>query len=609
MPQSSSAPVLRPSTTSVEPSITTSPQSSTTAASSSSPPSLTQTSSVSTPTSSSSRSITTVAFPPTTTSRTPTPTLARRAATTSSGFTKTVATLPLSVTSYGWAPIALPTGTYDLSAILVPAAAGGAEQVVGSLSGVRVVSGSDNSCLSSSSGVQSSTSGTGSTGTSASQSTAGVAAGADSGSAINDAKESSSNKGSIIGGVVGGVLGFALFALLLYFCIIRPRRRRNANHQSPLRPAATERKLGNWFTRHRLFRAEEKGTRGVGSAFGWDFGTLGSSAGVGSNTSRRGTGDAEYPPAAVSSVSGPISATHVQGFQGYGNPLQRNENSGVLYGQDVASPGRPGVGGMIPPSRPVHPAALFDGGTSYNADKDPEKANPFGRGGIEMVPVLPRNNSGQTIGSGRITTPYSDREFARIAAAEQDHFPEQEILNSASPSAYFDASSFGNDRSGQENAGGMTNNAPSSHGHDNSFSESSHMTGNSHAQLLQGSRSPVSGVLETRRASAVLPDEMMGGVQRRPSAANSISQRRKSGVVGVAGVERSASVRRKPVPVVHTYEEESLGGTGIEGGGQSMKSAEVVGGQGEITADCQGVKQQKSFVLDVARPLSHSSKV
>lgn len=420
-----------------------------------------------------------------------------------------------------------------------------------------------------------------------------MTSGANSDSAVNTSN-SSSNKGSIIGGVVGGVLGLALLASLLYFCVFRPRRRRDGLDQ---RPAANERNLGNWFGRRR--GADEEGTRGVGSAFGWDFGTLGSSTGVGggsgSNGSRPGAGGAEYPM--VSSVSGPISATHVQGFQGYGNPLQRNENAAALYG-NLALPDRPGVGGMIPPVRPTHPASHSDDGTKF-ADKDPEKANPFRRGGIEMVPVLPRNNSGQTMGSGRITTPHSELDFAR-AVTERDHFPEQEILNSASPSPdYFETSPFGNEH-GQENAG--ASNAPSSQGHDASFSDSSHVTGSSHANLLNYSRSPVSGAAEARRASAVLPDEM--GVQRRPSVANSVSQRRKSGVVGVAGVERSTSVRRKPVPVVDTYEEESLEDTSVTKGGPSMQSAELLGGQGQIPGEHQGLKKQKSFVLDVDRPIT-----
>ncbi|KAJ9107667.1 hypothetical protein QFC21_001127 [Naganishia friedmannii] len=594
--QSTSAPVLKASTTSVVSSITTVSPPSSTAAAPVTSPSVSRTSSISTLASPSSTRIATVAFPPTTTSRTPATTLARRAVTTSSAFTKTVTTVPLSVSSFGYAPIALPTGTYDLSAYLVPVSAGGTEQVVGSLKGVQVVVGLDNSCLSSTSGVQPSTSSTGVTTTNASPSTTGVASGANSGSTAST-KGSSSNKGSIIGGVVGGVLGLALLTLLLYFCIIRPRKRRNGHRQSPLRPATSERKLGNWFTRRR--GAEEQGTRGVGSAFGWDFGTLGSSTGVASTASRPGQGEGvEYPM--VSSVSGPISATHVQGFQGYGNPLQRNENTAALYG-DLSLPERPGAGGMIPPTRAAHPASHFDDGTNY-ADKDPEKANPFGGTGIEMLPVIPRNNSGQTMGSGHITSPHSERDFA-LAAAERDHFPEQEILNSASPSPiYYDASPYEKEL-GQDNAAGA-NNAPSSQGHDNSFSESSHMSGNSHAHLLNYSRSPVSGPLDARRASAVLPDEM--GVQRRPSAsANSISQRRKSGVVGVAGVERSTSVRRKPVPVVDVYEEELVGDTGPQAGGREMKkSAAILGGQGQVSGEPQRLKKQKSFVLDVDRPLT-----
>ncbi|KAJ9108561.1 hypothetical protein QFC19_002277 [Naganishia cerealis] len=543
-----------------------------------------------------------------------TPNLRRRAVTSSSAFTKTVTTVPLSYTSIGWAPIALPSGSYDLAAYLVPASSGETERVVGTLKGVTVVQGSDDSCLSSSGSVQSSTSNAAGATTSGSQASTGIPASGestvDSSSSINK-NENTSNKGPIIGGVVGAVLGSALLALLVYFCIIRPRRRRAAG---------------------------EKETRGVGSAFGWDFGTLGSTTagggGVGrtsSSGSRRRTGTAEYP--AVSSVSGPISATHVQGFQGYGNPLQRKEqlNGATAFDQPLsmdnhASPHRNGP----PPARPVHPSSHLDNNTDY-AEKDPEKAFPVRDNAIEMIPVLPRMNTA--------FIPPAEHDFRRATTTgNRDFFPEQEILASTSPSpVYFDASPFGHDHA-SENLGGGTTNTPSSQGHENTtttLSESSHTTGNSHANLMYYSRSQHGTTNPsdlTRRASAVLPDDIFGlaggGVQRHPSSATTSGSQRRRSAAGLAmgggggaggGVERSTSVRRKPVPpvIVDEYERGSMREappppspprrTEDRGGGPPMREGgggtPAVGLEEGSETVPRGLVKQKSFVLDVDRPL------
>ncbi|GHJ90236.1 hypothetical protein NliqN6_6638 [Naganishia liquefaciens] len=143
-----------------------------------------------------------------------------------------------------------------------------------------------------------------------------------------------------------------------------------------------------------------------------------------------------------------------------------------------------------------------------------------------------------------------------------------------------------------------------SHGRNNS--ETSHTTGQSHIALLGPSGSGNGGgaatfpsydplndtsIVPGGTAPASASDHPTGSFNRRTSGTPSTyssQQRRKSSIAGAAaagvGVERSGSVRRKPVPAVEALE---------DGGPSSVTVTAAAAAAGG------GNDKQKSFVLDV----------
>lgn len=389
--------------------------------------------------------------------------------------------VPLTQTSVGWPTIALPSGTYDLAAYLVPSA-NAAESIIGAQRGVQVVQGQETGCLVA---AASQTTSTGSfmSGTSSAAASTGATT---NGQAVTDANSTeSSDKGPLIGGIIGALLG-ALFLAGLAFFLIRRRRRRG--------PVTSSR---NWF------RKDGTGDRGVGSAFGHDFGTLGTGAGTMDSARRIGAGG-------MTQVSAPMDVVRVSGF------------GGVC-----------GIG---------------------DDEKEVDKASGEAYG---MVPVLPRRDTDLSAGS-EYPAPFQGREYPPQASA-------MEYLASAP------AQSPPSDTSHE-------------YYHDRNFSESSHTTGQSHIGLLGGpivfpsSESPS----DARRAS-----NLPKSADRRVSGTPSLCQQRRKSSIAGGGVERSGSVRRKPVPAVEAFED--------VGSSPAMSGAEAEAGR--------GIVKQKSFVLDVERPL------
>lgn len=400
----------------------------------------------------------------------------------------------------------------------------GKEQVVGATRGVRVIQGTETACLASSTPPTASTT--------ASATSAAVSPGISISNGESAEGRKTTSQSGLIGGVVGGVLGALLIALVLFF-ILKRRRRRHASLGTT---------SGGWF------RKKDE-TRGVGSAFQYDFGTLGSAGSTTDSGRRRGAGDEH---GRMTEVSGPINVTHVQGFP---RPTQ------------------------------YLPAGAQGQGAAYDDYKALEKRDSptLGVGGIPMVPVLPRRDTDMSTGSG-FATPLSSGDGYHPGSGGG-----MEILASATEPTYPFYSPSTDDH------------ATSSQSHGRNPSESSYTTGNSHSGLIyaQATRPPVAfpTSAEDSRRTSVYDDPTGGNVYRRPST--TASQRRKSSIAG-GGVERSGSVRRKPVPV-EAYDElvspsEVIQEATNEWGARIPDDA--VGG----TAG-KGLVKQKSFVLEVDRPL------
>lgn len=267
-------------------------------------------------------------------------------------------------TSYGWAPIALPSGTYDLSAFLV--ASGGQSSVaVGATRGVSVIQGTDAACL-----VASTTSATAISTTaggplsSAPVTTASATIGTSNGQPATTTK--SSNAG-LIGGIVGGVLG-AVLLLGIIFLILRRRRRA---------PPSS----GSWFRR-------DTSDRGIGSAHRYDFGSLGST-GTAPDSARRG----------MTEVSGPMNVAHVSGFPG---SIGYTQGPGYRGEEEKVMEKRPeGI-----PMVPVLPRSDTDITSTSSGFMTPvESANDIYTrreqespgGGIEFLASAPPNDSAYPI--------------------------------------------------------------------------------------------------------------------------------------------------------------------------------------------------------------------
>lgn len=301
----------------------------------------------------------------------------------------------------------------------------------------------------------------------------------------DDTSTESSDKGPLIGGIIGAILG-ALFLAGLAFFLVRRRRRRG--------PVTSPK---NWF------RKDGTSDRGVGSAFGHDFGALGSGAGTMDSAWRIGAGE-------MTQVSAPMDVVRVSGFGG-----------------------ARGIG---------------------DDKKEVEKASGEAYG---MVPILPRRDTDLSTGS-EYPAPFQGHEYPPQASA-------MEYLASAP-------------------AQSPPSDASHEYHHDRNLSESSHTTGQSHIGLLGG---PIAFPSSESPSHARRASNEPGSAGRRVSGTPSMyQQRRKSSIAG-GGVERSGSVRRKPVPAVEAFED--VGSSPAMSGGEAETSREIV--------------KQKSFVLDVERPL------
>lgn len=270
----------------------------------------------------------------------------------------------------------------------------------------------------------------------------------------------------MIGGIVGGLLGALL---LLGILVLLIRRRRQTNTQTSSR---------GWFRRN-------TGDRGIGSAYAYDFGSLGST----------GTApDSGRQVGAVTEVSGPMDVTHVHGFP-----------RSTVYAQNAG------------PTEDEY----------KTLEKRPDE-------GIQLVPVLPRRETHVSTSSGFMTPLESANDiYALDRNQQQSPGGGMEYLVSARPEeTTFPIYASSTDHSHEVHG--------STQSHDRNPSESSFTT-DSHAALIHTHPPPPPATRSTessdRRASTY--DAVQ--VDRRPSVTQG---RRKSGVP-----ERSGSVRRKPVPV------------------------------------------------------------
>jgi hypothetical protein len=221
-------------------------------------------------------------------------------------------------------------------------------------------------------------------------------------------------------------------------------------------------------------------------------------------------------------------------------------------------------------SRGLQPAGF--GGTVSDDEKSPEKGETYG-----MVPFLARGTT--------------DQSFDGVASLSNTHGYRPpsggiEVLASAPTDSSF-----------------MDHGPASDHSHSNATqhdrnpSDTSYTTSQSHLGLLaQPIAFPTSETSTDRRTSVGPgPRESHQSMGRRSSGTPSTyNQRRKSSTAG--GVERSGSVRRKPVPMVEAFE---------DGADSRDALVSAAGGSPEVDAagQRQGMVKQKSFVLDVDRPL------